>query len=149
MASTDGSDGWLLNVEAQFPSSQAHLVQQLPSFIQSLKRLLGASGLVVWYDALTSNNEVEYQNALNWKGVQFALAVDLFFTNYRWSLSSLRETQACADLHGIASAEIFFGIDTWAQNTDMPGPSRITYPQDSGGGTLTGLVSMKPAMASM
>lgn len=45
-----------------------------------------------------------------------------------------------AEQHGIKSTEVYFGVDVWAQNTDMPGPPRVTYPPDGGGGTLTGSV---------
>ena len=142
MSDAYGFDGWLLNVEAEFPCSQQHLVRQLPAFIRALKRYSGGDSLVVWYDALTRNNEVDFQNALTAENVDFALAADLFFTNYKWSRSKVQETKTCADLHGIAHPEVFFGIDVWAQNTNMPGPPRITYPKDGGGGTLTGVVGI-------
>ena len=140
MAKTYGFDGWLLNIETDFPYAIQHPVSNLTAFIRSLKRFLGASGIVIWYDAITKDNDVDYQNALTWKNVDFALAADAFFTNYKWTEQRLHETAAVAEQHGIKLAEVYFGIDVWAQNTNMPGPPRVTYPPTGGGGTLTGLV---------
>ena len=141
MAQAYGFDGWLLNIETEFPYSVQHPILNLTAFVRNLKRLLGARGTVIWYDAITKDNEVDYQNALTSKNVEFALAADAFFTNYKWTERQLHETCAVAEQHGIKPTEVYFGIDVWAQNTNMPGPPRVTYPPTGGGGTLTGLVS--------
>ena len=140
MTQAYGFDGWLLNIEAEFPYAIQHPISNLTAFVRSLKRFLGPNGTVVWYDAITKDNEVDYQNALTWKNVDFALAADALFTNYKWTEQELHKTSAVAEQHGIKPAEVFFGVDVWAQNTNMPGPPRVTYPPKGGGGTLTGLV---------
>lgn len=140
MAHAYGFDGWLLNIETKFPYNVRHPISNLASFIRTLKRSLGANCIIMWYDAITKDNEVDYQNALTWKNVEFALTVDALFTNYKWTERKLHETKAVAEQHGIKPAEVYFGIDVWAQNTNMPGPPRVTYPPNGGGGTLTGLV---------
>ena len=141
MARAYGFDGWLLNIEAEFPYAVQHPISNLTAFVRSLKRYLGHNGTVIWYDAITKDNEVDYQNALTWKNVEFALAADVLFTNYKWTRKELHKTMAVAEQHGIKPAEIYFGIDCWPQNNNMEGPPRITYPPKGGGGTLTGLVS--------
>ena len=142
MAYTYGFDGWLLNVESEFPPTTVDPAQRLSSFIRQLKRLLGPEKTVIWYDALTIENNVEHQNALAPQNLDFALAADAFFTNYRWSETEILRTQGAAKSHCMNFAEIYFGIDVWAQNTNtnMIGRRRITYPREGGGGTLTGLV---------
>ena len=140
MAKAYGFDGWLLNIEAEFPYAVQHPISKLSAFIRSLKRSLEPHGIIVWYDAITKNNEVDYQNALTWRNVEFALAADAMFTNYKWTEYELNETRSVAEQHGIKPAETYFGIDVWAQNTNMPGPPRVTYPPKGGGGTLTGVV---------
>lgn len=149
MASAYGFDGWMLNIEAEFPGHCQHPTRTLATFLRGLKRLLGAEGLLVWYDALTKDNEVDYQNSLNAENLEFALAADAFFTNYKWTVSDLEESKETAEAHGIKPAEIHFGIDVWAQNTNMPGPPRITFPRDGGGGTLTGVVSPRQLMSQI
>ena len=144
MARAYGFDGWLLNIETEFPYTVQHPISSLTAFIRGLKRQLGRNGTVIWYDAITKDNELDFQNALTWKNVEFGLAADLFFTNYKWNEQELHKSMAVAEQHGIKPAEVYFGIDCWAQNTNMPGPKRVTWPPNGGGGTLTGLVSLYP-----
>ena len=141
MAGTYGFDGWLLNIEAELPKAME--VLQLKRFIESLKFLLGPERSVVWYDALTINNEIEYQNGLTTKNLPFALAADSLFTNYKWTEKKLDEARSIAESNELDIAKVHFGIDMWAQDTDMPGPPRVTFPPEGGGGTNTGLVSRK------
>ena len=141
MAQTYGFDGWLLNIEGEFPYSIKDVSGKMVAFIRNLKQLLGPKNRVIWYDALTNHNEVEYQNSLTLRNIEFALAADALFTNYKWTETELNNTRITAQWHDLETPKIYFGIDVWAQNTNMPGPERITYPKDGGGGTLTGLVS--------
>ena len=94
-------------------------------------------------DALTTDNEVDYQNCLTTKNAPFALTADSLFTNYKWTKKGLGEAESTGERYGLHPTETYFGIDVWAQNTDMPGPRRITFPPKDGGGTNTGLVSFK------
>lgn len=144
MADTLGFDGWLLNIEKELASDVKDPTGELKAFIASLKRCLGPEKLVIWYDSLTTENEVDYQNGLSSKNVAFAEAADALFTNYRWDLDRLHASKALAPRHGMKTSKIFFGVDVWAQNTNMPGPRRTTYPAKEGGGTNTGLVSIFP-----
>jgi len=148
MASTFGFDGWLLNIEKEFPYHVKDLTAKLTRFIERLKAYLGPDGLVIWYDALTTANEVEYQNGLSSEDAAFARAADALFTNYRWTPKKLVDSKVVAQWHGLEASQIYFGIDLWAQNTDMPGPPRVTYPEKGGGGTNTGFVC-SPSVQSL
>ncbi|KAL9124224.1 MAG: hypothetical protein Q9217_006423 [Psora testacea] len=139
MAETYGFDGWLLNIEREFPSFIVDVRGKMVAFIHNLKHALGSKGKVVWYDALTKHNEVEYQNSLNLQNIDFALAANDMFTNYKWAKTELNNARITAQWHGFDTRKIYFGIDVWAQNTNVPGVKRITYPEEGGGGTLTGL----------
>ena len=92
-------------------------------------------------DALNTDNEVDYQNGLTMKNAPFAIAADSLFTNYRWTRRQLKEADSKGARFGLHPRETSFGIDVWAQNTDMSGPPRTTFPRNGGGGTNTGLVS--------
>ena len=141
LAKICGFDGWLLNIEAEFPFSIKDPTGKLLAFIRNLKRLLGSERKVIWYDALTNDNEVKYQNSLTLRNVEFALAAGALFTNYKWSKTELLNSLFIAQSNGLDTSKVYFGIDVWAQNTNMPGPRRVTFPKNGGGGTLTGLVS--------
>ena len=140
MAHTFGFDGWLLNIEKEFPKKFPDLAQRLNGFILNLRHRLGDKGKVIWYDALNDENEVEYQNGLTAKNLEFAKSANALFTNYKWTRAELQNAQAVAMGCRMATSNLFFGIDVWAQNTNMPGPPRITFPEKGGGGTNTGLV---------
>lgn len=139
MSNMFGFDGWLLNIENEFPG-WVRPREKLTSFITALKRRLGPGKSVIWYDALTAENEVDYQNALTSRNAEFASHADALFTNYKWTMGRISESRTLATEQGIFCSKIHFGIDVWAQNTDMPGPRRTTYPKNGGGGTNTGLV---------
>ena len=140
MADVFGFDGWLLNIEKELPKGIQGLTDKLLNFIKDLKRCLGPDKQVIWYDALTAKNELDYQNGLTLMNVEFAKAADSLFTNYKWTEKHLVNSKKLAEAAEIDVSRIHFGIDVWAQNTNMPGPPRITYPSKGGGGTNTGLV---------
>lgn len=79
-------------------------------------------------DALTTNNDVEHQNGLTPKNVPFALAADSLFTNYKWTIKKLKEADLTGERYGLHPTKSFFGIDVWAQDTDIPGPPRVSSP---------------------
>ena len=145
MAHNFAFDGWLLNIEREFPKNYPDLVQRMNGFIFNLRYYLGEKGKVIWYDALNIDNEVEYQNGLTPKNLQFAKSAGALFTNYKWTKARLWEGKVISRDCGVATSDVFFGIDVWAQNTNMPGPPRITFPEKGGGGTNTGLVRFSPA----
>ena len=138
MTEAFGFDGWLLNFEKAFETNSA---SRIVDFIESLKAILGPNRAVLWYDSLSIHNKVCYQNALTHENARFATKVDGLFTNYNWDLEKLEQSCEYAARIGIPREKIFFGIDVWAQNNNMSGPPRITYPEKGGGGTNTGLVS--------
>lgn len=140
MAQVFGFDGWLLNIEKEFAASVEDCTGNVVAFIRYLKGLLGPEGKVVWYDSLTSKNEVDYQNGLTLENAKFAAAADALFTNYKWAETELSNSKIATQWYGIESERVFFGIDVWAQNITTTGPKRITFPRDGGGGTLTGVV---------
>ena len=140
MAQVFGFDGWLLNIEKEFAASVDDCVGNMIAFIENLNTLLGPEGNVVWYDALNGKNEVEYQNGLTLENAKFATAAGALFTNYEWAETEILNSSIAAQWYEIDTENVFFGIDVWAQNTNMTGHRRITFPREGGGGTLTGLV---------
>jgi len=142
MADAFGFDGWLLNIEKEFPKDAEACIERLTRFIQALKQYLGDDKQVVWYDALTVDNQVDYQNGLTPKNLPFVQAADALFTNYEWMPTNVFEARQLAKKNSISTENVFFGIDVWAQNTHFAGPPRVTYPPEGGGGTNTGVVSL-------
>ncbi|KAF2756289.1 hypothetical protein EJ05DRAFT_502747 [Pseudovirgaria hyperparasitica] len=138
MASVYGFDGWLVNLEHPFPRRHWNL-HALLGFLEQLKTDMKEHCELVWYDALTATNEVNYQNRLSLRNLAFAKAAGSILTNYRWTGEGASSSIKLAQEHQIPLSNIFFGIDVWAQNTHTTGPKRVTYPSKGGGGTNTGL----------
>lgn len=121
MANAYGFDGWLLNIEEEFSGCNQDYLSRLTDFISYLKRLLGKDSKVIWYDALTCDNKVDYQNSLSAKNLAFTRAANALFTNYKWTITKLDQAQVIATDNQLDPSNIFFGIDVWAQNTNLSG----------------------------
>ncbi|KAL8718237.1 MAG: hypothetical protein Q9225_004595 [Loekoesia sp. 1 TL-2023] len=139
MACTYGFDGWLVNIEQDAPEAYHDWSRKLVDFLNELRIAIGKQKKVLWYDALTTEGDVYYQNGLTSMNSPYLQATGGLFTNYKWTEKNLAESKVLARELGIATTDVCFGIDVWAQNTDMPGPPRVTYPLHGGGGTNTGL----------
>ncbi|KAL8758976.1 MAG: hypothetical protein Q9184_003756 [Pyrenodesmia sp. 2 TL-2023] len=139
MSDAYGFDGWLFNIEQDAPEASGEWGSKLAVFLSDLRKMMGEQEKILWYDALTLEGDVYYQNGLTPMNHEFAKASNGLFTNYKWTEKKLAESKTFArDIH-FPTADVFFGVDLWAQNTDMPGPKRVTYPPEGGGGTNTGL----------
>ncbi|CAD0112706.1 unnamed protein product, partial [Aureobasidium uvarum] len=130
-----GFDGWLINIEKTFPIADWSL-SKLEGFLEQLRSSFD-DGCVIWYDSLTSNNRIDYQNALTGQNALLAKAAGSILTNYAWSPDTAAASKALALQNGINPVNILYGIDVWAQSSERS--VRETWPRDIGGGTGTGL----------
>lgn len=111
-----GFNGYLLNVENEVA---AQYVQRLTAFVKflrkQLKERLGEDkGVVVWYDAVTTEGRLSFQNALNHNNKTFFDAADAIFLNYFWKPASLDvSAQHC----GARKEDVYVGIDCFGRST--------------------------------
>ncbi|KAL8814964.1 MAG: hypothetical protein Q9223_005863 [Gallowayella weberi] len=148
MTNAYGFDGWLINIEKDAPLAYHDWSRLLIGFILQLREFVGEQKNILWYDALTTDGDVYYQNGLTSLNRQYAKVSDGLFTNYKWTEKKLAQSTLVGIKAGIPNEQVFFGIDLWAQNNNMPGPPRVTYPPKGGGGTNTGLVSVYSSLRS-
>ena len=127
-----GFDGWLINIEKTFPIIDWSL-PKLEGFLKQLQSSFD-DGCVIWYDSLTRDNRIDYQNALTERNTVFIKAAGSILTNYAWTPETAAATNAFALQNDIDPSNILCGIDVWAQSSE-----RETYPKHIGGGTGTGL----------
>ncbi|XP_052740124.1 uncharacterized protein LOC112051438 isoform X2 [Bicyclus anynana] len=104
-------DGWLLNVENKISKPQ-QLLQFVRQLRQSLHRELEAP-LLLWYDSVTVDGHLSWQNGLNHKNKAFFDASDGLFTNYSWSEQDVRSS---AELAGERVGDLYVGVDVWGRN---------------------------------
>ncbi|KAF2660203.1 glycoside hydrolase family 85 protein [Lophiostoma macrostomum CBS 122681] len=130
-----GFDGWLINIEKPF-SKDSWDPNVLQAFLAQLKEEIGPDKSLIWYDAITINNKVDYQNSLTLQNILFAKSCSQVLTNYCWKEANARESKELSQRYDLLPTDIFFGVDVWAQNTTKLTHPRITY---GGGGTNTGV----------
>ncbi|KAF7725441.1 hypothetical protein EC973_009615 [Apophysomyces ossiformis] len=118
-----GFDGWLINIESNFSrhdASPQFKGQQLAELMQYLttkmhKEIPGSS--IIWYDALTVNGEVDYQNELNKWNAPFFEATDGLFVNYWWEANYPEKAARLAKKEGRTPKDVYFGTDVWGRGT--------------------------------
>ncbi|CAK1595706.1 unnamed protein product [Parnassius mnemosyne] len=111
IAKTLKFDGWLLNVENKItkPSKLIEFVRLLHSVLhQEL-----VDPVLIWYDSVTVDGHLNWQNGLNNKNRAFFEACDGIFTNYSWSVSDVEASAAAA---GDRLTDVYVGIDVWGRN---------------------------------
>eukprot|EP00048_Salpingoeca_helianthica_P009942 m.142659 g.142659 ORF g.142659 m.142659 type:complete len:839 (-) comp14975_c0_seq2:657-3173(-) len=114
LATHYGFDGWLINIEN--PVDRAHIPNVI-EFLTTLKSLTAASnpaGKVLWYDSVTADGALRWQNELNAANKIFFDACDGIFLNYHWQPQALARSAAVA---GPRLGDVFAGIDVFGRGT--------------------------------
>ncbi|BGO98491.1 hypothetical protein JCM10021v2_002151 [Rhodotorula toruloides] len=121
-----GFDGWLVNVEVDLGSGSAKegakehtrvLLDWLVYFQAALKKRIPHAE-VVWYDSVTTEGKLAWQNCVNELNRPFFLACDSIFLNYWWRSEQLAATsqeiqQTCPG----RVADVCVGIDVFGRGT--------------------------------
>lgn len=102
-----GFDGWLLNVECTLDRT---LITRIYEFILALR----AHCKVIWYDSLTCEGNLKYQNALTALNHPFLHCSDAIFLNYHWQPPLLATSTARA---GARRLDVYAGVDVWGRGT--------------------------------
>ena len=103
-----GFDGWLINIENTLEPDQ---IEKMIKFVAALK---AKSGVVVWYDAVTTEGKLEWQNSLTAKNKPFFDVASGIFTNYTFKEDHLLKS---AEIGGDRSYDIFAGVDVFGRGT--------------------------------
>ncbi|KAL2317092.1 hypothetical protein Fmac_030968 [Flemingia macrophylla] len=114
LAAILGFDGWLLNMEVSLNPEQ---IPNLKEFVNHLSLTMHSSvpgSLVIWYDSVTVNGDLSWQNELNEQNKPFFDICDGIFTNYSWEEDYPRRSAASA---GDRKFDVYMGIDVFGRNT--------------------------------
>ncbi|XP_062231133.1 cytosolic endo-beta-N-acetylglucosaminidase 1-like isoform X3 [Phragmites australis] len=114
LAATLGFDGWLINIEVKL---EVQFIDNLKEFVNHLTKTMHAAvpgSLVIWYDAITVNGELDWQNKLNKYNKPFFDFCDGLFANYTWKKNFPQDSVAVA---GNRKYDIYMGIDVFGRNT--------------------------------
>ncbi|GAA5889515.1 hypothetical protein JCM8208_001048 [Rhodotorula glutinis] len=122
-----GFDGWLVNVEVELggegasdEQKEAHaaaLVAWL-RYLSSETRRRVPGGEIMWYDAVTTDGKLAWQNAVTERNLPFFDACDSMFLNYWWRQEHLASTVALLDKLGSSRhSGVHFGLDVFGRGT--------------------------------
>ena len=112
IAKVVGFDGWLFNIENKIEKDKIpDLIQIVQSLTESMHNL-DPDNLVIWYDSVTINGELKWQNCLNDLNSAFFDVCDGIFLNYTWTEEGLSSSvfQAPERL-----TDIYVGIDVFGR----------------------------------
>ncbi|KAI8059138.1 glycoside hydrolase [Gongronella butleri] len=118
-----GFDGWLINVESSFFETMpppVFMAQQLSKQVNYLREALHMQipdSLVLWYDSMTTDGVINYQNTLNASNAMFFDASDGIYLNYWWKNTTPSEAVQEAKDRGRRAEEVYFGTDVWGRKT--------------------------------
>ncbi|XP_051143386.1 cytosolic endo-beta-N-acetylglucosaminidase 1 [Andrographis paniculata] len=109
-----GFDGWLLNFEVELDVKQ---IPNLKEFVSHLSKAMHSSlpgSLVIWYDSVTVDGDLAWQDQLNEKNKAFFDLCDGIFTNYTWKENY---PKLSGDVAGDRKFDVYVGIDVFGRNT--------------------------------
>ncbi|GAA5927875.1 uncharacterized protein JCM15063_006023 [Sporobolomyces koalae] len=124
LAHERGFDGWLVNVEVNLGNDDesSRLAEALVTWLGYLtsemhKRVPGSQ--IMWYDAVTTEGKLSWQNCVNDLNLSFLLACDSIFLNYFWTTNEIDSTLGFLSNHHprISPARVFFGIDLFGRGS--------------------------------
>lgn len=151
VANLYGFDGWFLNPETEGseeePLTEAH-ADELRAFIAYLKAKAPELE-IVYYDSLTVDGEINWQNALTEKNAAFLVdeegnaVADEMFLNFWWTAKALAEqdllaaSEKLAGQLGVDPYSLYAGVDV--QSNGFNTPVRWSLFEKPEGGTHTSL----------
>nr|XP_051198379.1 cytosolic endo-beta-N-acetylglucosaminidase 1-like isoform X2 [Lolium perenne]XP_051198382.1 cytosolic endo-beta-N-acetylglucosaminidase 1-like isoform X3 [Lolium perenne]XP_051198387.1 cytosolic endo-beta-N-acetylglucosaminidase 1-like isoform X4 [Lolium perenne] len=114
LAAALGFDGWLINIEVKLDTQ---FIDNLKEFVNHLTKTMHAAvpgSLVIWYDAVTVNGDLSWQDKLNKYNKPFFDLCDGIFVNYTWKEKYPRDSAAAARDR---KYDVYMGIDVFGRNT--------------------------------
>ena len=115
-----GFDGWFFNIEIGLNSNVPYT--DVTDFLKNLLTGLqknNANALVTWYDAVTQDGYVDYQNCLNSNNNVYFMASNGIFPNYWWNPTDglLKTSEDTAKADNRSSYEVYSGVDVYGRGT--------------------------------
>lgn len=149
-----GFDGWFINQETEGteenPLTAEHAVL-MREFIVAFKAAVGDDLQLVWYDSMTENGEMDWQNALTDKNKYFVIGddqekiADSMFLNFWWNTNTyepdelLKATAEKAAELDVDPYDMYAGIDVQANGTNTKVRWHLYAPEGQAPYTSLGL----------
>ncbi|XP_058207318.1 cytosolic endo-beta-N-acetylglucosaminidase 1-like [Rhododendron vialii] len=114
LASALGFDGWLLNMEVKLDVEKIPILTEFVNHLTKTMHDLVPGSLVIWYDSITVDGNLIWQNQLNQKNKPFFDVSDGIFLNYSWLEDYPKRSAAVA---GDRKFDVYVGIDIFGRGT--------------------------------
>ncbi|KAI7744356.1 hypothetical protein M8C21_013809 [Ambrosia artemisiifolia] len=109
-----GFDGWLINMEVSLNVEKIPILKEFVSHLTEVMHSLVLGSLVIWYDSVTIDGELKWQDQLNGSNKPFFDVCDGIFMNYSWKEDYPRLSAAVA---GDRKFDVYMGIDVFGRGT--------------------------------
>ncbi|KAG1695767.1 Cytosolic endo-beta-N-acetylglucosaminidase 2 [Nymphon striatum] len=106
-------DGWLINIENPIQENQ---IENLVDFVKILTEKMHVKiehSTVIWYDSVTKEGKLTWQNELNEMNRCFFDICDGIFVNYTWNVNNLDK---CVEEAGPRLHDVYIGVDVFGRN---------------------------------
>ncbi|KAJ2960243.1 hypothetical protein NQZ79_g4372 [Umbelopsis isabellina] len=127
-------DGWLINIESPFavsPLSPSYKVKQMVKLLKYLTDKIHSRiphSKIIWYDSMTKEGDIKWQNTLNDMNQEFFNVADGLFVNYFWKVDTPPSAYEYATKMGRHGSDIFLGNDGLEQASKAKLSSAIFGP---------------------
>ncbi|KAI3799929.1 hypothetical protein L1987_35235 [Smallanthus sonchifolius] len=109
-----GFDGWLINMEVSLNVEKIPILKEFVSHLTQVMHSSVPGSLVIWYDSVTIEGQLNWQNQLNDSNKPFFDACDGIFMNYSWQEDYPSLSAAVA---GNRKFDVYMGIDVFGRGT--------------------------------
>ncbi|MBT2289017.1 discoidin domain-containing protein [Paenibacillus albidus] len=135
-----GFDGWFINQETE--GGTAADAQQMKAFLSYLESKKPSSMHIVWYDSMTKEGRISWQNALNDKNAMFLQEngkqiTGSMFLNFWWN--DLKSSAEKAESLGRSPFDLYAGIDVEAKGYDTKVKWNLLFPDGEPAVTSLGI----------
>ncbi|KAL1187903.1 Cytosolic endo-beta-N-acetylglucosaminidase 2 [Cardamine amara subsp. amara] len=114
LATSLGFDGWLINIENEIDEEQVSNLKEFVSHLTKVLHLSTPGALVIWYDSVTVNGNLQWQDQLNEMNKPFFDLCDGIFMNYTWQESY---PKLSAEAAGDRKFDFYMGIDVFGRGS--------------------------------
>nr|XP_043631367.1 cytosolic endo-beta-N-acetylglucosaminidase 1 [Erigeron canadensis] len=109
-----GFDGWLINMEVSLDIKKIPILKKFVSHLTQVMHSSMPGSIVIWYDSITIEGQLIWQDQLNDKNKPFFDICDGIFMNYSWKEDYPRSSAAVA---GNRKFDVYMGIDVFGRGT--------------------------------
>ncbi|KAF5771035.1 putative mannosyl-glycoprotein endo-beta-N-acetylglucosaminidase [Helianthus annuus] len=109
-----GFDGWLINMEVTLNVEKIPILKEFVDHLTKTMHSAVPGSLIIWYDSVTTDGQLNWQNQLNDSNKPFFDVSDGIFLNYSWQEDYPSLSAAVA---GNRKFDVYMGIDIFGRGS--------------------------------